>query len=326
MPWIVSSGLPVRTLPDLVEFAKARPGKVNYGSAGAGTGKTTVVVERVRHLLATDPTLQPENILVLTYNVRAAAELTRRLEKALGLERASRLWVHNFHSFGYGLLTSHRAELGLADSGHMLDPIGQRLLLGDLRPEVEFVDAAKIPYGPSKAQEEINRILVERALEGKFVVRLKGGDPYVFGRGGEEALACAAAGVPVLVVPGVTSSIAAPALAGIPVTHRGVAHEFTVVSGHVAPDSPQSLVDWPALGRLRGTIVVMMGLKNLPAIAARLIEEGRPAGTPVAVVQEGSTAHQRSLRSTLASVAEDVASAGLRPPATVVIGDVVGVL
>jgi uroporphyrin-III C-methyltransferase/precorrin-2 dehydrogenase/sirohydrochlorin ferrochelatase len=200
------------------------------------------------------------------------------------------------------------------------------LLLGELRPDVELVDAAKIPYGPAAAQEEINRILVERALEGKFVVRLKGGDPYVFGRGGEEAIACAAAGVPVLVVPGVTSSIAAPALAGIPVTHRGVAHEFTVVSGHVPPDSAQSLVDWPALGRLRGTIVVMMGLKNLPRIAARLIAEGRPAGTPVAVVQEGSTPDQRSLRSTLGAVAEDAVAAGLRPPATVVIGDVVSAL
>ncbi|MEU4239959.1 uroporphyrinogen-III C-methyltransferase [Actinoplanes sp. NPDC026619] len=200
------------------------------------------------------------------------------------------------------------------------------LLLGELRPDVELVDAAKIPYGPSAAQEEINRILVDRALEGKFVVRLKGGDPYVFGRGGEEVLACAAAGVPVLVVPGVTSSIAAPALAGIPVTHRGVAHEFTVVSGHVAPDSAQSLVDWAALGRLRGTIVVMMGLKNLPKIAARLIAEGRSADTPVAVVQEGSTPDQRSLRSTLGQVADDAVAAGLRPPATVVIGDVVSVL
>jgi uroporphyrin-III C-methyltransferase/precorrin-2 dehydrogenase/sirohydrochlorin ferrochelatase len=224
------------------------------------------------------------------------------------------------------LITVKGRRLLAAADVVVADRLVPGLLLGDLRPEVEFVDAAKIPYGPSKAQEEINRILVERALEGKFVVRLKGGDPYVFGRGGEEALACAAAGVPVLVVPGVTSSIAAPALAGIPVTHRGVAHEFTVVSGHVAPDSEQSLVDWPALGRLRGTIVVMMGLKNLPAIAARLIAEGRPAGTPVAVVQEGSTAHQRSLRSTLAEVAADVAAAGLRPPATVVIGDVVGVL
>jgi uroporphyrin-III C-methyltransferase/precorrin-2 dehydrogenase/sirohydrochlorin ferrochelatase len=191
---------------------------------------------------------------------------------------------------------------------------------------VEFVDAAKIPYGPSAAQEEINRILVDRALAGKFVVRLKGGDPYVFGRGGEEALACAEAGVPVLVVPGVTSSIAAPALAGIPVTHRGVAHEFTVVSGHVPPDSEASLVDWPALARMRGTLVVLMGLKNLPEIAKRLIAEGKPADTPAALVQEGSTDAQRVVRSTLAAVAEEAATAEIRPPAVVVIGDVVKIL
>ena len=221
------------------------------------------------------------------------------------------------------LITVKGRRLLAAADVVVADRLVPGLLLGELRPEVEFVDAAKIPYGPAAAQEEINRILVERALEGKFVVRLKGGDPYVFGRGGEEAKACAAAGVPVLVVPGVTSSIAAPALAGIPVTHRGVAHEFTVVSGHVPPDSSQSLVDWAALGRLRGTVVVLMGLKNLAAIASRLIAEGRPAGTAVAVVQEGSTTHQRTLRSTLAAVADDAAGAGFRPPAVVVVGDVV---
>ena len=200
------------------------------------------------------------------------------------------------------------------------------MLLGELRPEVEFVDAAKIPYGPSAAQEEINGILVQRALEGKFVVRLKGGDPFVYGRGGEEVLACAKAGVPVTVVPGVTSAIAAPALAGIPVTHRGVAHEFAVVSGHVPPESPQSLVDWAALARLRGTLVIMMGLKNLPAIAARLIAEGRAADTPAAVVQEGSTDAQRVLRGTLGSIAAACREAGIRPPAVVVVGDVVATL
>nr|WP_036372879.1 uroporphyrinogen-III C-methyltransferase [Micromonospora sp. ATCC 39149] len=200
------------------------------------------------------------------------------------------------------------------------------LLLDELRPDVELVDASKIPYGPSRAQEEINRILVDRALAGAFVVRLKGGDPYVFGRGGEELLACAAAGVPVTVVPGVTSSIAAPAAAGVPVTHRAVAHEFTVVSGHVAPDSPASLVRWDALAGLRGTLVILMGLKNLAAITETLTAYGRPADTPVAVVQEGTTGDQRSLRSTLGAVAADVVAAGLRPPAVVVIGDVVGVL
>ncbi|SCL67237.1 uroporphyrinogen-III C-methyltransferase [Micromonospora citrea] len=200
------------------------------------------------------------------------------------------------------------------------------LLLDELRPDVELVDASKIPYGPSRAQEEINRILVERALAGKAVVRLKGGDPYVFGRGGEELLACAAAGVPVTVVPGVTSAISVPAAAGVPVTHRAVAHEFTVVSGHVAPDSPASLVRWEALAGLRGTLVVLMGLKNLAAIAGTLVGHGKDPATPVAVVQEGTTGAQRDLRTTLGAVAADVAAAGLRPPAVVVIGDVVTAL
>ena len=224
------------------------------------------------------------------------------------------------------LITVKGRRLLAAADVVVADRLVPGMLLGELRPEVEFVDAAKIPYGPAAAQEEINRILVERALEGKFVVRLKGGDPYVFGRGGEEAVACAKAGVPVLVVPGVTSSIAAPALAGIPVTHRGVAHEFTVLSGHVPPDSPASLVDWPALARMRGTLIVLMGLKNLPAIAARLIGDGRAADTPAAVVQEGSTDAQRVLRSTLGAVAVDTRTAGIRPPAVVIIGDVVTVL
>jgi uroporphyrin-III C-methyltransferase/precorrin-2 dehydrogenase/sirohydrochlorin ferrochelatase len=198
------------------------------------------------------------------------------------------------------------------------------LLLDELRPEVELVDASKIPYGPARAQEEINRIIVERASAGLLVVRLKGGDPYVFGRGGEEAIACAEAGVPVTVIPGVSSSIAAPAVAGIPVTHRGVAHEFTVVSGHVAPDDPTSLVDWPALARMRGTLVVLMGLKNLPAIAATLLAHGRSPDTPTAVVQEGTTASQRTVRTTLGAVTEVASS--FRPPAIVVVGEVVGVL
>ncbi|MET7970327.1 uroporphyrinogen-III C-methyltransferase [Micromonospora sp. NPDC005305] len=200
------------------------------------------------------------------------------------------------------------------------------LLLDELRSDVELVDASKIPYGPARAQEEINRILVDRARAGKAVVRLKGGDPYVFGRGGEELLACAEAGVPVTVVPGVTSAISVPAAAGVPVTHRAVAHEFTVVSGHVAPDSPDSLVRWESLAGLRGTLVILMGLKNLAAISATLVAHGRAARTPAAVIQEGTTSGQRTLRSTLGTVAADVTAAGLRPPAIVVVGDVVGAL
>lgn len=208
----------------------------------------------------------------------------------------------------------------------VVDRLAPGLLLDELRPEVEIVDASKIPHGPGAAQDEINRVLVDRARAGRFVVRLKGGDPYVFGRGGEEVQACAAAGIPVTVVPGVTSAVAAPAAAGIPVTHRGVAHEFVVVSGHVPPDDPASLVDWPALARLRGTLVVLMGLANLSAIVAALLAHGRAPSTPGAAVQEGTTGEQRVVRAPLASLVEAVAEAGIRPPAVVVIGDVVGVL
>src|SRR5262249_45321762 len=140
----------------------------------------------------------------------------------------------------------------------VVDRLAPGLLLDELRPEVELIDASKIPYGPARTQEEINRLLIDRARAGRFVVRLKGGDPFVFGRGGEEVLACAEAGLAVTIVPGVTSAFGVPALAGIPVTHRGVAHEVVVVSGHVAPDDPESLVDWSALARLRGTLCVLM--------------------------------------------------------------------
>jgi len=154
------------------------------------------------------------------------------------------------------------------------------------------------------------------------VVRLKGGDPYVFGRGFEEVLACAEAGVPVTVVPGITSAFAAPAVADVPVTHRGVTHEVVVVSGHVGPGDETSLVDWAALGRLRGTIVLMMGVERLPLFASALLEAGRPADTPVAVVQNGTMSAQRVLRSTLDSVGEAAKAAGIRPPAVIVIGPV----
>jgi uroporphyrin-III C-methyltransferase/precorrin-2 dehydrogenase/sirohydrochlorin ferrochelatase len=197
-------------------------------------------------------------------------------------------------------------------------------LLAELSPDVEVIDAAKIPYGRAMAQEAINTALVESAKAGKFVVRLKGGDPYVFGRGYEELEACVAAGVPVTVVPGVTSAISVPALAGIPVTHRGVTHEFVVVSGHVAPDHPDSLVDWPALARLRGTLVLLMAVERIEKFAAALLEGGRPADTPVTVVQEGSLRTERVLRAELSTVAERVRAEEIRPPAIIVIGPTAG--
>jgi uroporphyrin-III C-methyltransferase/precorrin-2 dehydrogenase/sirohydrochlorin ferrochelatase len=204
------------------------------------------------------------------------------------------------------------------------DHLGPRGLLDELAPDVEIIDASKLPYGRALAQDAINDVLVTRAKAGKFVVRLKGGDPFVFGRGFEEVLACAEAGVPCSVVPGITSSISVPALAGIPVTHRGVAHEFTVVSGHVVPDHPKSLVDWAALGRMTGTLVILMGIEHIGAIAAALQANGRDPETPVAVIQEGTMPGERRVQTTLGLIEEAVAEAGIRPPAVVVLGPVVG--
>ena len=197
-------------------------------------------------------------------------------------------------------------------------------LLAELGPDVEVIDAAKIPYGRAMAQEAINAALIDNAKAGKFVVRLKGGDPYVFGRGYEELEACAAAGVPVTVVPGITSAISVPSAAGIPVTHRGVTHEFVVVSGHVAPNHPDSLVDWSALAKLRGTIVLLMAVERIDQFAAALIEGGRAASTPVTVIQEGTLRTQRELRADLATVAQRVKDEEIKPPAIIVIGPVAG--
>ncbi|MET8636743.1 uroporphyrinogen-III C-methyltransferase [Streptomyces sp. NPDC004074] len=203
------------------------------------------------------------------------------------------------------------------------DRLGPRDLLAELPPHVEVIDAAKIPYGRAMAQEAINDALIEHARQGKSVVRLKGGDPFVFGRGMEEVQALAEAGIPCTVVPGISSSISVPGAAGIPVTHRGVAHEFTVVSGHVAPDDERSLVDWPALARLTGTLVILMGVDKIGKIAETLVAHGKAADTPVALVQEGTTVAQRRVDATLATVAGTVRAEGVKPPAVIVIGEVV---
>jgi uroporphyrin-III C-methyltransferase/precorrin-2 dehydrogenase/sirohydrochlorin ferrochelatase len=203
------------------------------------------------------------------------------------------------------------------------DRLAPRELLAELGPDVEVVDATKLPRGRAASQQAINALLVERARAGRNVVRLKGGDPFVFGRGFEEALACADAGVPCRVVPGITSAISVPGLAGLPVTHRGVAHEFTVASGHLPPGHPDSLVNWASLAQLQGTLVLLMAVENIAAIASVLVEHGKPAGTAAAVVQDGSLSSERSLVTTLDRLADEIAAHGLRPPAAVVIGAVV---
>jgi uroporphyrin-III C-methyltransferase / precorrin-2 dehydrogenase / sirohydrochlorin ferrochelatase len=205
------------------------------------------------------------------------------------------------------------------------DRLAPRELLGELPADVELIDVAKLPRGRSAQQEEINRIIVERALAGQLVVRFKGGDNFVFGRGFEEVLACREAGVPVTVIPGLTSPIAVPAVAGIPVTHRGVAHGFTVLSGHLPPGHPDSLVDWKAVAGLDGTILLMMAVENAPEIAGALVDGGRSPGTPVAVVCDGTMPGERTVLSTLGRLGADLAAEQVRPPAIIVVGGVVAV-
>ena len=217
-----------------------------------------------------------------------------------------------------GLLALQRADVVVADRLAPLD------LLAQLRPGVEVIDAAKNPRGRAMPQDTINALLVEHARAGRDVARFKGGDPYVFGRGFEEQQACVAAGIETRVVPGVSSAIAAPALAGLPVTHRGVTHGFTVVSGHLAPDHPDSLVDWPSLARSGTTLVVLMGVTRLAAITDVLIGAGLSASTPAAVVSDAGAPSQRQLRATLGELAAAAVAAGVAPPAIAVIGDVVG--
>lgn len=205
------------------------------------------------------------------------------------------------------------------------DRLAPREELDRLPPHVELVDVSKLPRGRSAGQEEINRILVDRARAGKRVVRFKGGDSFVFGRGFEELQACRDAGVPVTVIPGLPSPIGVPGVAGIPVTHRGVAHGFTVLSGHLPPGHPDSLVDWAAVAAMEGTLVLMMAVQNAPAIAEALIAHGRERRTPVAVVCDGTMPAERTVLATLANLADRLEEEAVRPPAIIVVGEVVAV-
>jgi uroporphyrin-III C-methyltransferase / precorrin-2 dehydrogenase / sirohydrochlorin ferrochelatase len=224
-----------------------------------------------------------------------------------------------------GLITVRGRQL-LAEADVVLtDRLAPRVLLDELRDDVEIIDASKIPYGRAMAQEHINSALISHARAGRFVARLKGGDPFVFGRGAEEVLACLRAGVPVTVVPGVNSAVAVPASAWVPVTHRGVAQDFHVVSVHVPPGDERSTVNWELMGRSSGTLVLLMAVERIGAVADELLRHGRSADTPVSVIADGTLPTQRTIKSTLEQVEGVVARDGIRPPAIVVVGDVVSV-
>ena len=222
-----------------------------------------------------------------------------------------------------GLITVRGRQL-LAEADVVLtDRLAPRSLLDELHDDVEIIDAGKIPYGRAMAQEHINAALISHARAGRFVARLKGGDPFVFGRGAEEVLACLRAGVPVTVVPGVTSAVGVPASAWIPVTHRGVAQEFHVVSVHVPPGDERSTVNWELLGGSSGTLVLLMAVERIGAVVHELMRYGRSPGTPVSVIADGTLPTQRTINSTLEQVESFVTKEGIRPPAIVVVGDVV---
>jgi uroporphyrin-III C-methyltransferase/precorrin-2 dehydrogenase/sirohydrochlorin ferrochelatase len=217
-----------------------------------------------------------------------------------------------------GLITT-RGRRALAEADVVVvDRLAPRALLDELDPSVEVVEAGKAPHAHTLTQQQINELLVDRARAGKRVVRLKGGDPFVLGRGGEEVAACVAAGVPVDVVPGVTSAIAVPGAAGIPVTHRALSRQVTIVSAH------DSATDWSTLARLDGTLVLLMGVARLADHAARLVEAGMAPSTPVAVVENGTLPGQRTTTGTLADIAAVAAARGVGNPAVVVVGDVAG--
>ncbi len=210
-----------------------------------------------------------------------------------------------------------RRELAKADVV-VFDRLGPTSLLESLVPDVEQIEAGKRPGHHTLTQDEINAVIVDRARQGKRVVRLKGGDPFVFGRGSEEVQACVAAGITVEVVPGISSAVAGPAAAGIPVTHRGLANGYAVITGH-------QLQDLAGLAQLDLTLVVLMGVATLPKLAAGLVEAGKSSSTPVALIEQASTPHQRVTVGTLATIAATAATVGVKNPAVIVIGDVVAV-
>jgi uroporphyrinogen III methyltransferase/synthase len=221
-----------------------------------------------------------------------------------------------------GLLTVRGRRLLRRADVVVHDRLVDRRLLDLAPPHALRIDAGKRPGAHALAQEDINDLLALHARRGRRVVRLKGGDPFVFGRGGEEAGALVAAGIPVEVVPGVSSAIAVPAAAGIPVTHRGVASSFAVVTGHHAGDGAGGL-DLERLATAADTLVVLMGVAGLPSIAARLVAAGRSTGTPAALIQAGTTPAQRTVTGTLGDIAERARLARLAPPAILVVGPVV---
>jgi uroporphyrin-III C-methyltransferase len=224
---------------------------------------------------------------------------------------------------GTGLLTVRAMEVIAGAEVVLFDQLPGEEILRALPENAEKVDCGKYGNRHTLEQEEIEDLMVRYALEGKEVVRLKGGDPFVFGRGGEEMEVLRRHGIPVELVPGVTSAVAVPGAVGIPLTHRRYASQVTILTGHEDPTKPESALDWELLARGRGTIVILMGVKNLPMIAEALLHNGKDPETPVAIIERGLRKDQRVTTGPLREIGRIAGEAGVKPPAVIVIGDVV---
>jgi len=224
---------------------------------------------------------------------------------------------------GLGLMTIKAREVIDSADVVLYDQLPGEEILATLPQGAELIDCGKYGGSHTLEQNEIEALMVERVKAGKTVVRLKGGDPFLFGRGGEEIETLREHGISVEVVPGVTSAIAVPEMVGIPVTHRKYASQVTFITGHEDPTKPESALDWEVLSRLKGTLVILMGVKNLPAIAAALVKHGKDPATPVAIIERGLRPDQRVTVGTLADITDKARAAGFRPPAVIVIGGVV---
>ena len=300
---------------------------VRADAAQEGTARTSAVARHDGLTVAVNGGDDPGRAVALRDAISLALEVgelpTRRVRRAA----AGRVALVGGGPGDAELITVRGRRLVAEADVVVVDRLAPRELLAGLPDDVEIIDCGKSAHRQNLTQAEINAVLVERAQAGKVVVRLKGGDPFVFGRGGEEWLACVAAGVPVTVVPGVTSAVAGPALAGIPLTHRGVAADFTVVSGHLDPGRPaDQSIDWPGLAAHGGTLVLLMAMDRLDLIAKELIEHGKAPSTPAAVVHKATTPDQRVVRGRLDAIAAAAQREAIGPPAVVVIGDVVDVL
>lgn len=223
----------------------------------------------------------------------------------------------------YGLISIKAIECIKKADTIVYDRLADDRLLDHARPNVELIYVGKASSDHTMRQEDINQLLVDKAKENKVVIRLKGGDPFVFGRGGEEALKLLKNNIKFEVVPGITSAISVPAYAGIPVTHRGIATSFAVITGHEDPTKAESNMKWDKLATAVDTLVFLMGVENLPHITSKLIEHGRPADTPAAVIRWGTKPEQEVLVTTVGRAAGDVAAKGLKPPAIFIVGEVV---